>query len=156
MKIILISVGHMKKSYLADGVAEYIKRIKRYAPVEAVEVREEGAAAKTPREEVLKREGERILGKLKSGDYMVALADKGKPLTSEAFSGFVGGLMDKGTKRLCFVVGGAWGLHESVTEAASLVLSLSRMTLPHDMARLVLAEQIYRAFTIMRGEPYSH
>lgn len=156
MKIAFISVGSLKKSYAESGVAEYVKRIKRYAPVETVDVKEEKAPAKTPREEVMRREGERILGTLKPGDYAVALTDTGAPFSSAAFSGLIAGHMDSGTKRLCFIVGGAWGLHGSVLDAASATLSLSSMTFPHDLARLVLAEQVYRAFTIIRGEPYSH
>ncbi|MFQ5737150.1 MAG: 23S rRNA (pseudouridine(1915)-N(3))-methyltransferase RlmH [Thermodesulfobacteriota bacterium] len=156
MKITFISVGHLKRSCLADGVAEYMKRIKRYTPFEAVDVREEGGSAKTPKEEILRREGERILKKLAPGDFTVALAEGGRFLGSVAFSKFIGGLADRGTRRVCFIVGGPWGLHRDVLDAASTVLSLSRMTLPHDIARLVLAEQVYRAFTIMRGEPYSH
>ena len=156
MKIIFISVGHVKKSFLAGGVAEYIKRIKRYGPVEEIDVKEESASPKTPKADILQREGERIIKKLKPGDHVVALSDKGSLMTSNALSDYIGSLQDTGAKRLCFIIGGPWGLHKSVADASNAVLSLSRMTLPHDMARLVLAEQVYRAFTIMRGEPYSH
>lgn len=156
MKIAFISVGSLKKSYAESGVAEYVKRIKRYVPVETVDVKEEKASAKTPREEVMKREGERLLGRLKPGDCAVALIDTGAAFGSAAFSDFIAGHMDGGTKRLCFIVGGAWGLHDSVLQTASAKLSLSSMTFPHDLARLVLAEQVYRAFTLIRGEPYSH
>lgn len=156
MKIIFISVGHVKKSFLAGGVAEYIKRIKRYGPVEEIDVKEESASPKTPKAVILQREGERIIKKLKPGDHVVALSDKGSLMTSKALSDYIGSLQDTGSKRLCFIIGGPWGLHKSVVDASHAVLSLSRMTLPHDMARLVLAEQVYRAFTIMRGEPYSH
>lgn len=156
MKIIFISVGHVKKSCLAGGVAEYIQRIKRYLPVEEVDVRDEGVSAKMDKESALRREGERILKKLKPGDHVVALCDTGSAMTSAALSDHISSLQDGGVKRLCFIVGGPWGLSKSVMDASNSVLSLSRMTLPHDMARLVLAEQVYRAFTIMRGEPYSH
>jgi 23S rRNA (pseudouridine1915-N3)-methyltransferase len=156
LKIAFISVGNLKKSYAESGVAEYVKRIKRYVPVETVDVKEEKAPAKTPREEIMRREGERILGRLKPGDYSVALTDTGAAFSSAAFSDFISGHMDSGTKRLCFIIGGAWGLHPDVLKKASATLSLSSMTFPHDLARLVLAEQVYRAFTIIRGEPYSH
>jgi len=156
VKIIFISVGRMKKSFLDGAVAEYIKRIKRYCPVEEIDVKEESAAAKTPKAAILQREGERILKKIRPGDHVVALSDRGPAMTSKALSGFISGLQDAGVKRLCFVTGGPWGLDKGVLDASSAHLSLSRMTLPHDMARLVLAEQVYRAFTIMRGEPYSH
>ncbi len=156
MKITFISVGKIKKSFCAEGVAEYVKRIKRYAPVEVVEVKEEPSPASTPKDVVLRQEGERILKRLKKGDHVVVLAEDGKKLGSRALAQLVSGLQEQGAGRVCFIVGGAWGLHESVKAAASTVLSLSSMTLPHDLARLVLAEQVYRAFTIMRGEPYSH
>lgn len=154
MKITLVSVGAVKKPGIREAVEDYVKRIKRYSPVEAVEIKEERSVL--PKEEVLRREGERILKKLEGADYRVVLADSGKEATSLELAGLISKLQDRGVKNLAFVIGGAWGLHEEVYESASQVLSLSRMTLPHDLARLVLAEQVYRAFTIIKGEPYSH
>lgn len=151
-----VSVGQIKKASIAEAAAEYLKRIKRYAPAEVVEVKDEGASPKVPREDVLKREGQRILAALPAGSYNVVLADTGSSMTSLQFSKFLEGLMNQGRKGVSFVVGGAYGLHKDVYGSSQLVLSLSAMTLPHDLARLFLYEQVYRAFTIMRGEPYSH
>lgn len=156
MKITFVAVGSVKKSSIAEASADYLKRIKRYAPVDIIEVKDEGASLKMPREDVLRKEGQRILSALGQGGYTVVLADTGSSMTSAAFSKFIEGLMNQGRKNVSFVVGGAYGLHKDVFEAADLVLSLSAMTLPHDLARLFLYEQVYRAFTIMRGEPYSH
>lgn len=156
MKITFICVGQVKKSPIAEASADYLKRIKRYAPAEVVEVKDEAASPKVPRDDVLKKEGHRILTALGTGGYNVILADTGSSMTSHAFSKFIEGLMNQGRKNVNFVVGGAYGLHKDVYGAADLVLSLSAMTLPHDLARLFLYEQVYRAFTIIKGEPYSH
>lgn len=156
MKITFVAVGSVKKSSIGEASADYLKRIKRYAPVDIVEVKDEGASLKMPREDVLRKEGQRILSALGQGGYTVVLADTGSSMTSGAFSKFIEGLMNQGRKNVSFVVGGAYGLHKDVYDTADLVLSLSAMTLPHDLARLFLYEQVYRAFTIMRGEPYSH
>lgn len=156
MKITFISVGPVKNASLKDVAGDYLKRLKRYATVETVEVKDEKASIKTPREDILSKEGERILKKLRPGDFNVVLTDGGRTFTSRGFAEFIGGLASSGKKGLTFVVGGPFGLHGSVYEASDMELSLSPMTLPHDMARVVLAEQVYRAFTILKGEPYSH
>lgn len=156
MKITLISIGSIKKPYIKDGIQEYLKRIKRYSPLETVEIKEETYSSKLPKAELLKREGERILKKLKGGDYVVALWEKGKPLSSEGLSKLLKEQMDSGRKGMAFIIGGPYGLHEDVIKKADLALSLSEMTFPHDLARLMLSEQVYRAFTILKGEPYSH
>lgn len=156
MKITFVAVGQVKKPSIGEASADYLKRIRRYAPVDIVEVKDEGASLKMPREDVLRKEAQRILSALGQGGYIVVLADTGSSMTSAAFSKFIEGLMNQGRKNVSFVVGGAYGLHKDVYDTADLVLSLSAMTLPHDLARLFLYEQVYRAFTIMRGEPYSH
>ncbi len=156
MKITFISVGSVKKAFAKDGVDEYLRRIRNYSQAESVEVKEESSSPKTPRERILKKEGERILGKLAKGDYVVALADSGREFTSASLAAFVEEFRESGKKNLCFITGGAFGLHKDVLESADMILSLSKMTLPHDLARLVLTEQVYRAFTIIRNEPYSH
>ncbi len=155
MKIRLVSVGSIKRSYVSGAVADYVKRISRYVPTQSIEIKEETYTKKGTREPGLKREAERIL-KSAAGGYLVVLADTGKTYTSSALAGFVGSLMNSGRKSVTLVVGGPYGLHSSVTEAADAVLSLSPMTLPHELALLVLSEQLYRAFTILKNEPYSH
>ncbi|MBI2414068.1 MAG: 23S rRNA (pseudouridine(1915)-N(3))-methyltransferase RlmH [Deltaproteobacteria bacterium] len=158
MKITFLAVGSIKKPYAKDGFNEYLKRIASYAQIETIDIKEEKYSVKTPRAEVLKREGERILAKLKPADFNIVLSDKGTGFSSEAFAIKIGDIIGgrAGKKGIAFVIGGPYGLSKEVLEAADLVLSLSRMTLPHDLARLFLAEQVYRAFTILRNEPYSH
>ncbi|MBI5492834.1 MAG: 23S rRNA (pseudouridine(1915)-N(3))-methyltransferase RlmH [Deltaproteobacteria bacterium] len=158
MKITFISVGAIKDPCMRDAAGGYLKRIKRYSPVEAVEIKEEPSPAKMPRADVIKKEGERILKKVKGSDFMIALSENGKEFTSAGFAGFIESLLQgaSGKKGLSFVVGGPFGLHKDVIKRADALLSLSKMTLPHDLARVTLSEQVYRAFTISRGEPYSH
>ncbi|MEE9615102.1 MAG: 23S rRNA (pseudouridine(1915)-N(3))-methyltransferase RlmH [Thermodesulfobacteriota bacterium] len=156
MKIVFLCVGGIKKGYIARGVEEYLKRIGRYSPVEVIEVKEGPAPKGAPRVDVLKREAERIVKKLGKRDFIVALSDTGRVFDSKGFSGFFERILSGGKQRICFIVGGAYGLHPTVVEGADANLSLSAMTMPHELARLVLFEQVYRAFTIMKGEPYSH
>jgi len=150
-------VGALKKEYAKKGVQDYLERISRYLPVEMTEVRDARFAGTGKREAAMKQEAEALLKNLKSTDYVAAMTDKGRAYSSTEFSAFIEKVMAMGSKkRLVFVIGGSYGLHESLTERADSLVSLSKMTLPHDMARLVLFEQVYRAFTIMRNEPYSH
>ena len=155
----MISVGTVKKPYISRGIDEYVKRIKRYIPFDLMSVKDETLSVKMPRGDVLKKEGARIAGKLKDGDYIITLVDSGKGFTSTGFSEKLERILsgqDGTARRLVFIVGGAYGLDHGIIDRADMVLSLSKMTMPHELARLVLAEQIYRAFTIMRREPYSH
>ncbi len=155
MKIQFISVGSIKRSYVKSAVADYLKRISRYTSTQSIEIKEEAYTKKGSREPGLKKEAERIL-KSASGGYLIVMADTSKTYTSAALSDFVASLMNSGRKKVSFVAGGPYGLHPSVTGAADSVLSLSPMTLPHELALLVLSEQLYRAFTILKNEPYSH
>lgn len=156
MRITFIVVGALKASSLKDGVSAYLKRINRYLTAEVVEVREARATPKTPREDALKKEASKLIDKIKEGGFVAVCADNGDEFTSKRFAAFIEDRMSRGCRNLTFIIGGAYGLHASVVERADAVVSLSRMTLPHDLARLVLFEQVYRAFTIIKGEPYSH
>lgn len=156
MKIAIISVGKIKKDCIKTGAAEYVKRIKRYSPIELIEAKEETTFQSMPTLKALGNEAKNILKNIKEGDFVIALADKGNQYTSKGFADFLNTLSSKGKRRLVFIVGGAYGLHPSIIEGADAALSLSQMTFPHELARLVLLEQIYRAFTILRNEPYSH
>lgn len=157
MKLKFICVGGVKKPYYRDAAEDYARRIGRYIPFELIEVKEEPSKRKTPKDRVLKKEAERILARVGPVDTVVALDERGRGMTSKALSEFVGRAMTAGGKGdLVFVVGGAWGLDRTVLDASAMRLSLSKMTLPHELARVVLAEQVYRAFSILRGEPYSH
>lgn len=157
MNIQIITVGKLKENYLVQGIAEYVKRLGPYAKVQIVEVPDEKAPESMSAAEeaqVKQREGERILAKLHADVYVVALAIDGKPLSSEELARQVQDLATYGRSHVAFVIGGSLGLAPEVLARADLKLSFGRMTLPHQLMRLVLVEQVYRAFKIMRGEPY--
>lgn len=155
MKVVLAAVGR-PRAPLAAAVAEYEGRVARYWPFEAHEVREEPArgpatAATVDRARTL--EGERLLARVPPGAVVVACDERGEAWTSERFAGWLQDRRDE-ARSVGFVVGGAHGLADGVRAAAQLRLAVAPWTLPHEMARLVLAEQLYRAGTIVRGEPY--
>ncbi|OEU62343.1 MAG: 50S rRNA methyltransferase [Desulfuromonadales bacterium C00003094] len=154
MKIGLISVGKLSQPFLREGVAEYSSRIQRYIAFNSHELKEAKGGSKADPKTIRKQEGERILARVPAGAYLVALDEQGRNLGSEELSEFLGRHMLEGTGELLFAIGGAYGLSRTVKERANLLLSLSAMTLTHQMAQLLLLEQLYRGFTILRNEPY--
>ncbi|MFQ5428244.1 MAG: 23S rRNA (pseudouridine(1915)-N(3))-methyltransferase RlmH [Thermodesulfobacteriota bacterium] len=158
MKITFVLTGTLKKSYLRDGFAEYVKRISRYCALEVAEIKDSEYGKKSSHEAGLRKEAERIEKCLAGkGAMRVALTERkaGKTFTSKAFSEFIDSRLTEG-RDIAFIIGGPYGLDRDLIKGSEMALSLSAMTLPHEMAALVLAEQVYRAFTILRGEPYSH
>ena len=145
MKINLIVVGKLKERFLVEGVAEYVKRIKKFATVEVREV----AECRTVEEE-----GQKLLSLMPANSWLCVLDVAGASLSSEDFAKKIAALNLDGVSNLTFAIGGTFGLSAELRRAAAFRLSLSQMTFTHQMARLVLAEQIYRAFKINRGEPY--
>lgn len=157
MNISIISVGKLKEKYLKMGMDEYVKRLSGYAKIELIEVPDEKAPEELSEAEmelVKKKEGERILSKIPDGTYVYALAIEGKMKTSEEFAEGLEKLMTYGTSKIAFVIGGSLGLHKDVLNRADEKISFGRMTFPHQLMRLILLEQIYRGFRIMKGEPY--
>ncbi|MDQ0903088.1 MULTISPECIES: 23S rRNA (pseudouridine(1915)-N(3))-methyltransferase RlmH [unclassified Paenibacillus] len=157
MHIQILTVGKLKERYLVDGIAEYVKRLGPYAKVQMIEVPDEKAPENmSPAEEqqVRVKEGERLLAKLGSDVYVVALAIDGEMWTSEQLAGSLDKLATYGRSQVAFVIGGSLGLSSELLRRADMRLSFGRMTLPHQLMRLVLVEQIYRAMRINRGEPY--
>ncbi|MCD4688082.1 MAG: 23S rRNA (pseudouridine(1915)-N(3))-methyltransferase RlmH [Desulfuromonadaceae bacterium] len=154
MKIGLISVGKLSQPFLREGVAEYSSRIQRYTAFNSHELKEAKSGSKADPKAIRKQEGERILARVPAGAYLVALDEQGRNLASEELSKFLGRHMLEGTGEVLFAIGGAYGLSRAVKERANLLLSLSAMTLTHQMAQLLLLEQLYRGFTILRNEPY--
>ncbi|MFL5574428.1 MAG: 23S rRNA (pseudouridine(1915)-N(3))-methyltransferase RlmH [Gemmatimonadaceae bacterium] len=152
MKLLVLAVGKPKNAALAAAIEDYEARAARYWPLEAVEVREEPARSASA--EVVKgREGERLAARLPAGAHVVACDVEGARMSSERFSAWLQGERERG-RDVAFVIGGAYGLSEELRARASSRLSLAPWTLPHELARLVLAEQLYRAGTLVRGEPY--
>ncbi|MBF0778351.1 23S rRNA (pseudouridine(1915)-N(3))-methyltransferase RlmH [Streptococcus cuniculi] len=157
MKIKIITVGKLKEKYLKDGIAEYVKRLSRFAKIEMIELADEKTpdkASLAENEAILKKESERILAKINEREYVIALAIEGRQFASEDFSQLVSDTMVKGYSDIGFVIGGSLGLHEMVKKRANLLMSFGLLTLPHQLMRLVLVEQIYRSFMIQQGSPY--
>ncbi len=157
MKITIIAVGKIKEKFYREAVAEYEKRLSRYCSLEILEVADEQTperASAAEEELIKKKEAERILKHIRENSYVITLEITGKKYDSESFAGQIEKLGLQGTGRLVFVIGGSLGLHESVSERADLKISFSDMTFPHQLMRVILTEQIYRAFRIMNHEPY--
>ncbi len=157
MNIAIISVGKLKEKYLKLGIEEYTKRLGSYAKIDLIEVADEKAPenlSEADMEIVKKKEGERILAKIGTDTYVIALAIEGKMKSSEQLAEDIQSLMTYGRSKVAFVIGGSLGLHEEVMKRSDEKLSFSKMTLPHQLMKLVLVEQVYRAFRIMKGEPY--
>lgn len=154
MKITILNVGRVRQSFVREGEEEYIKRL-RGTPC-AVNLLELGLEVPDSMgaKEVMEREGGEVVKKLDGYDFIVVLDERGKEISSQAFSQFVDKRMQAGTRSLVFVIGGAFGFSEKVRQRADYVLSLSQLTLPHQLTRLVLVEQIYRAHTLLRGISY--
>jgi 23S rRNA (pseudouridine1915-N3)-methyltransferase len=150
VKVRIVVVGKPAAGPVSEAIAEYEKRASRYWPVEVIEVKAEPARSRTP-DDVRRREAERLLER--ATGTIVALDERGRSLTSEAFATWVADRRDR-AEDTSFVIGGAFGLDEAVRKRASLILSMAPWTLQHELARLILAEQLYRAGTIQRGEPY--
>jgi 23S rRNA (pseudouridine1915-N3)-methyltransferase len=152
MRVAVAVVGRPRTPGLADIIREYEQRASRYWSFDVVEVREEPARSASA-DLVRRREGDRLLDRIASRARVVTCEIEGKAMSSQEFADWMGRCRDR-AQDLAFVIGGAFGLSEAVRSRADTRLSLSRYTLPHEFARLVLAEQIYRAGSILRGEPY--
>lgn len=157
MKITLITVGKVKEKYFRDAIAEYEKRLSKYCKLEIIE----GADEKTPdkasaveEEQIKAKEAERILKYIKEDAFVYTLEILGQKLDSPAFAKQIDNIGISGKSHIQFVIGGSLGLHESVSKRADKKLSFSDMTFPHQLMRVILLEQIYRAYRIISGEPY--
>ncbi|MDO4285522.1 MAG: 23S rRNA (pseudouridine(1915)-N(3))-methyltransferase RlmH [Eubacteriales bacterium] len=153
----IIAVGRLREPFYRDAAAEYEKRLGRYARIhicEAEEVRKPDSVSETQRRQILAKEAERLRKYYKDGAYRIVLAIDGQSLDSVAFSEKMQSVLLGGNDTIQFVIGGAIGLDETLTREADLRLSFSKMTFPHQLMRVILLEQVYRAFRIMQNEPY--
>jgi 23S rRNA (pseudouridine1915-N3)-methyltransferase len=156
MKIVLIVVGKTKEAYLQAGEAEYLKRLGKFNKPEVVMVPDIKSAAGRNATQLAEKESQSIMSRIQPGDTVVLLDDKGQSYTSEAFADWLEHKQVHGTKRLIFVVGGAYGFSEALYQLADEKLSLSKMTFSHQMVRMIFLEQLYRAYTIVHHMPYHH
>ena len=157
VKINIVAVGKIKEKFLREGIDEFLKRLSRYAKVKIVEVADEKIPvnpSEADLEAVKKREADKIKKYLTGNSLVVALAIQGKQKSSEELAQWMKELMIQGKSEITFVIGGAVGLHKSILDLANYLLSFSKLTFTHQMIRMILLEQIYRGFKIMRGEPY--
>ena len=157
MNITVIAVGKLKEKYLKQAIDEYAKRLSRYCKLDIIELQDE----KTPdnaseKEELMikEKEGKAILSKIKDNAYAVAMDLKGKQITSEELASFISNCGVMGNSNITFVIGGSLGLSQEVIKRADYKLCFSKMTFPHQLFRVMLLEQVYRAFRIMKNEPY--
>ncbi len=154
MKITLLTVGKIKEKYLRDAISEYEKRLSKYCRLETVQVKDERDDDKANARQAISKEAARLLAQLKDDSYIIALAINGTRLSSERFAETIDALGQKGISHITFIIGGSCGLSEQVLEKADLLLSFSDMTFPHQLMRVILLEQLYRAYKIISGEPY--
>lgn len=157
MNIKIIAVGKIKEKYIQDGIKEYSKRLSRYCSLEIIEIDDEKAPENLSDKEmeiVKQKEGERILSKVPQNSYVIALVIEGKQLSSEDLAKKMQDLMIDGQSDVCFIIGGSLGLSDEVMARSNFKLSFSKMTFPHQMMRMILLEQVYRGWRIIKGEPY--
>jgi 23S rRNA (pseudouridine1915-N3)-methyltransferase len=156
MKIQFWSIGKNNEPYIKDGVEEFTSRISKYYPVEWTLIPLPKNAGMMSEMDLKKKEGLMVLDWLNKDDYLVALDERGKQLTSEGLADFIQKRSNESYKNLVFLIGGAFGLDEAVLKRANFKWSLSQLVFPHQLVRLILAEQVYRACTILRNEKYHH
>jgi 23S rRNA (pseudouridine1915-N3)-methyltransferase len=156
VKILLLVIGDTDKNYMKEGINEYVKRLSFYIPFEykvIPDIKNRGALSAELQKE---KESHLIINQVLPGDYLILLDERGTEFSSAGFSGWIGQKMIAGVRRLVFVIGGPYGFSNVVYQRSDFNLSMSQMTFSHQMVRLIFAEQIYRAMTIIRNEPYHH
>jgi 23S rRNA (pseudouridine1915-N3)-methyltransferase len=156
MKIYFWSVGKSHESYVKEGIELFTKRISHYFPVEWKIFPAAKNAASFSEEQIKKNEAVTVLNALQNDDVLIALDENGKQFTSIELAGFIQQKANAGSRNIVFLIGGAYGIHESVLKRSNFKWSLSKLIFPHQLVRLILAEQIYRACTIIRNEKYHH
>lgn len=156
MKIVLLAIGRTQSDYLFTGIDNYIKRINRYMPFELRLLPDVKSTKSLSEAQQKEAEGKMLLSAFQPGDIAILLDERGRQYTSREFAGLVDRYALQSVKRLVFVIGGPYGFSKEVYDRADSLFSLSKMTFSHEMVRLFFTEQIYRAMTILRGEPYHH
>ncbi|NLO85582.1 MAG: 23S rRNA (pseudouridine(1915)-N(3))-methyltransferase RlmH [Clostridiales bacterium] len=157
MAVTLICVGKLKERFFTDAADEYLKRLRRLMPVTVIELpdeREPAAPSDALNDAVMRREGEKILQRIGAQDHVIAMCIDGKQVTSEGLAKKISSLFTEGKSNLTFIIGGSLGLHNSVIQRANERMSMSEMTFPHQLARVMLLEQLFRAAKINAGERY--
>ena len=154
MKIKIIALGKIKEKFLKEGIEEFLKRLTPYAAIEIIELQPVEIKDENLTEKALRQEGEKILSSIKNDSFVITLEIGGKQLSSEEFADKINEISNSGVSELVFIIGSSCGLAKTVSARANFKLSMSKMTFLHQFARLLLVEQIYRAFKIIKGETY--
>ena len=156
MKITLLTVGKTDRDWVSQGLEIYVSRLKHYIPFALIEIPELKNVSAFSKEQIKSKEGALILKNVRTSDDVILLDEKGKMFTSMEFSSMLSDKLSYASRDIVFVIGGAYGFSKEVYDRADSKISLSKMTFSHQMVRTIFAEQLYRAFTIMKGEPYHH
>lgn len=156
MKLTILCVGKTREPFVKEGIRKYLRYLKHYADTQVQELKEEKVRDLKEAHAVRKREAQKISRAIPSGAWVISLDERGDELSSHEFAAFMNNVLESGVREAVFVLGGAMGLDEEITARSRTVLALSRWTLTHEMARLVLLEQLYRAFTIISGKTYHY
>jgi 23S rRNA (pseudouridine1915-N3)-methyltransferase len=156
MNMILLTVGKTDVKWVKEGLDLYVSRLKHYVPFSVVEIPELKKVSSLTHQQIKEKEGELILKQVGPSDTLVLMDEHGREYRSLEFAEFIEKQMASGAKNVIFTIGGAYGFSEEVYQRANLKISLSKMTFSHQMVRAIFAEQLYRAFTILKGEPYHH
>lgn len=156
MKISIWTIGKAHEAYVKEGISEFTKRIKKYFPVEWTILPVPKNAGMLSEMDIKRKEAEMVLDWLKPDDYLIALDEHGKQFSSEGLAEFLQERANESNKNIVFLIGGAFGLDETILKKAKLKWSLSQLTFPHQLVRLILSEQLYRACTILKNEKYHH
>ncbi|MCB9798472.1 23S rRNA (pseudouridine(1915)-N(3))-methyltransferase RlmH [Candidatus Nomurabacteria bacterium] len=154
-KITILCIGKFKENYWKQAQAEYLKRLSPYAKVDIIEIKEEAFSSQNQKDVITKKEAEKLLSKIPQNTTVITLHEHAKQKNSVAFSEFLSQLCAQGD-HLCFVIGGPLGLHQDVLDASDHLLSFSELTFPHQMIRIILEEQLYRAITISKNKAYHY
>lgn len=156
MRIVMLQTGKTSEGYINEGIDLYSTRIKRSTAFEIITLPDVKNSRNMTEQELKEKEGKKILESFKEGDYTVLLDEKGKEFRTVEFASWLANRFIQPGKRLVFIIGGAWGFPDELYQKADMKLSLSKMTFPHQLVRLIFIEQLYRALSIMKGSPYHH
>ena len=156
MKIVLLTIGKTKKSFLSEGIKKYLLKLKHYTNLESIEIDNVKFSKNISESELINKEAKLLISKLLPSDYVILLDEKGRQYSSLEFSKKLNNWMIGSKKRLVFIIGGAYGVSKTVSSRVDEILSFSSMTFSHQMIRLFFLEQLYRAYTIINNNPYHH
>lgn len=156
MEILLLSIGKINSPWIKQGIENYNKRLGKYIKFSSKSLPDVGKGKNLTQKQIKEEEGKLFLNELTTVDHIVLLDERGEEMTSQAFSEWIEKMMQTGKKRIVFLIGGPYGFSAEIYQNRNSMIALSKMTFTHEMANLFFTEQIYRAFTIIRGEPYHH